>query len=51
MFDDHDVFPKVEAAVGFNDKSLRDSFNQYLAKYRAAGKDKLVIEKYVGAAR
>ncbi|WP_417452265.1 substrate-binding periplasmic protein [Kiloniella sp.] len=51
VFDDHDVFPKVEAAVGFNDKSLRDSFNQQLAKYRADGKDRLVIEKYVGATR
>lgn len=48
MFDTHDVFPKVEAAAGFNNQDLRDSFNQYLAKYRAAGKDKLVIEKYIG---
>ncbi|WP_157845921.1 substrate-binding periplasmic protein [Kiloniella litopenaei] len=51
VFDAHAVFPKVEASVGFNNKSFRDSFNQHLAKYRAAGKDHQVIEKYIGATR
>ena len=51
VFSAHAVFPKVEASVGFNNQNFRDSFNEQLAKYRTAGKDRQVIEKYVGAAR
>ncbi len=51
VFDAHYVFPKVEASVGFNDQSFRDLFNEYLAKFRASGKDIKIIEKYVGIAR
>ncbi|WP_417430781.1 substrate-binding periplasmic protein [Kiloniella sp.] len=51
VFYAHDVFLKVEAAAGFNNQDLRVFFNQHLAKYRAAGKDRQVIEKYVGVAR
>ncbi|WP_419905241.1 substrate-binding periplasmic protein [Kiloniella sp.] len=51
VFDAHHVFPKIEASVGFHDQSVRDAFNEYLAKFRTAGKDKKIIEKYVGVAR
>ncbi|WP_179188212.1 substrate-binding periplasmic protein [Kiloniella majae] len=50
VFDAHAVFPKVEASVGFNNRRLRDSFNNQLAKFRIAGKDRQIIEKYVGVA-
>ncbi|KLN61034.1 hypothetical protein WH96_10110 [Kiloniella spongiae] len=49
IFDAHAIFPKVAASVGFNNQQLRDSFNQQLAKFCAAGKDQAIIEKYVGA--
>ncbi|MBO9490801.1 transporter substrate-binding domain-containing protein [Endozoicomonas sp. G2_1] len=46
--DEHTLIPPVTAHVGFNNPALRNNFNRVLAQYLAAGKDKKVIEKYIG---
>jgi len=43
------LFPEVKAHVGFHDKQLRDKFNRQLRLYKNLGKDKIVINKYIGA--
>ncbi|MCJ8318554.1 MAG: transporter substrate-binding domain-containing protein [Colwellia sp.] len=40
-------FPEVEAHVGFNDKKLRNRFNEQLKIYKKQGKDTAVINKYL----
>ncbi len=41
------LIPTVKAHVGFNNKILRDMFNQHLAIYKRQYKDKAVINKYI----
>ena len=44
----HQLMPKVNAHVGFNDKLLRDRFNFYLALFIKSKSDVKVIHKYIG---
>ena len=48
LFQSFPLMDKVPAYAGFHSKRLRDEFNQALAKYLSAGKDKVVIKKYLG---
>lgn len=42
------LVPDVKAYAGFNDKYLRDKFNQQLAIFQQAGKAKKIVEYYIG---
>ena len=43
------LFSTVNAHVGFNDKKLRNKFNQQLQLYKSQEKDKVVIKKYINS--
>lgn len=40
--------PEVKAYAGFNDKKLRDNFNQQLSIFQQAKNDQRIIEFYIG---
>ena len=42
------LIPEVKAYAGFNDKLLRDKFNQQLAIFKKAESDKKIVEYYIG---
>lgn len=42
------LVPEVKAHAGFNDKALRDKFNQQLSLFKKAKKDKKIVEHYIG---
>lgn len=44
----HSIIPPVNAHVGFNDKALRDKFNQQLELYNAQGHVERIISQYIG---
>lgn len=43
------LIPEVKAYAGFNDKVLRDNFNQQLSIFQQAKSDQRIIEYYIGA--
>ena len=42
------LIPEVKAYAGFNDKVLRDNFNQQLSIFQQAKSDQKIIEYYIG---
>jgi len=42
------LFPEVNAHVAFNDKKLRNIFNEKLSLYKRQNKEQAVIDKYIG---
>ena len=44
----HDLIPKVNAYVGFNDPNLRDKFNQQLRQFILDNRQEKIVEKYIG---
>jgi ABC-type amino acid transport substrate-binding protein len=42
------LIPEVKAYAGFNDKALRDKFNQQLLIFQQAKNDQRIIEYYIG---
>lgn len=42
------LIPEVKAYAGFNDKVLRDKFNQQLSIFQQAKSDQKIIEYYIG---
>jgi ABC-type amino acid transport substrate-binding protein len=42
------LIPEVKAYAGFNDKLLRDNFNQQLSIFKQAKSDQRIIEYYIG---
>jgi ABC-type amino acid transport substrate-binding protein len=44
----HDIMPRVEAYVGFNDVTLRNKFNQKLKMFLENKRHERIIEKYIG---
>ena len=42
------LIPEVKAYAGFNDKTLRDKFNQQLSIFQQAKNDQRIIEYYIG---
>ncbi len=43
----HQILPKVPAVVGFNNKKLRDQFNEELKKLYDDGTQRSIINKYI----
>jgi ABC-type amino acid transport substrate-binding protein len=44
------LIPDVKAYAGFNDKALRDKFNQALVIFKQAKNDQRIVEHYIGTA-
>lgn len=44
----YDLIPSVSAHVGFNNRELREQFNQVLSQVAARGDIDKIIEKYIG---
>jgi len=47
---EHHLIPSVSAHVGFNNKDLRDRFNQVLSEVVARGEIDEIVVKYIGEA-
>lgn len=45
---EYSLIPTANASAGFNDKNLRDQFNQALAQFKQQRKIQPIIEKYIG---
>jgi ABC-type amino acid transport substrate-binding protein len=43
------LIPEVNAYAGFNDKVLRDKFNQQLSIFKQAKNDQRIVENYIGS--